>query len=71
MKDNFYITIETMHYADRGEMENVSNLVLFYLTFKLLHEKSTKLSIATCIRYIKLDFLVKSYNEQISKFYEH
>ena len=48
MKDNFYITIETMHYADRGEMENVSNLVLLYFTFKVLHEKSTKLS--TCIQ---------------------
>ena len=24
MKENFYISIETMHVADRGQMENVS-----------------------------------------------
>ena len=27
MKDNFYIVIETMHYADKGISENVSGLL--------------------------------------------
>lgn len=27
MKDNFYIVIETMHYADKGVSENVSHSI--------------------------------------------
>lgn len=27
MKDNFYIVIETMHYADKGISENVSHYI--------------------------------------------
>lgn len=29
MKENFYIVIETMHYADKGIMENVSSILVF------------------------------------------
>ena len=36
MKENFYIVIETMHYADQGVMENVILFVFFFRSYAIV-----------------------------------
>ena len=44
MKENFYIIIESMHYADRGETENVS---IFQVLLMMILNAANKYPLST------------------------